>query len=116
MANMQSDKKLEETGEEEGQNEDNFFTGTSVCKGKFGKENLPPMFSNEKADQHYTSNYSTEKTTNLEDIHWYPKVKTGPEDPNFSPFDMSPIRPRDVTSVLKNANHKSSPSIVRVPF
>ena len=46
------------------------------------------------------------KPTILEDIHWYPKVKTGPEDPIFSPFDMSPIRPRDVTS----------PSLDGVPF
>jgi hypothetical protein len=29
---------------------------------------------------------------------------------------MSPIRPRDVTSVLKNANHKSSPGPDGVPF
>ena len=52
----------------------------------------------------------------MEDIHWYPKVKTGPEDPNFQPFDMSPIRPRDDTNVLKHSNHKSSPGPDGVPF
>ena len=43
-------------------------------------------------------------------------MNTRPECPNFIPFDMTPIRPRDVTSVLKNANHKSSPGPDGVPF
>ena len=37
----------------------------SVCRGEFGNENLFLTFSNEKADQRYTSNYSTEKTQTL---------------------------------------------------
>ena len=88
----------------------------SVCRGEFGKENLAPTFSREKANQHYTSNYSTEKITNLPDIHWFPEVKTGPQDPNFKPFDMSPIRPKDVSNVLRHANHKSSPGPDGLPF
>ena len=36
-------------------------------------------------------------------------MKTNPENPEFLPFDMGIIKPRDVAHVLKNANKKSSP-------
>ena len=72
--------------------------------GEFEKENCAPTFSRETANQHYTSNYSTEKTTDLKDIHWYPKINIKPEDPSFKPFDMTQIRPKDVTNVQKHAS------------
>ena len=88
----------------------------SVCRGEYGKEQFAPTFSKETANLHYTSNYSTEKTTNLRDIHWFPDVQKSPDDPDFIPFNMAPIRPRDVTSVLKLSNHKSSPGPDGIPY
>ena len=87
----------------------------SVCRGEFGKENLVPNFTQQAANQHYSS-YSTPHCTDFNNLGWFPDILTGPEDPNFTPFDISPIRPKDVYSALKNANHKSSPGPDGLPY
>ena len=43
-------------------------------------------------------------------------MKTNPDNPEFLPFDMGIIKPRDVAHVLKNANKKSSPGPDGIPY
>ena len=68
------------------------------------------------ADQHYSGTYSNEKTTDFNQTSWFPYVKTSPENPDFLPFDMGVIKPRDVTHVFKNANQKFSPGPDGIPY
>ena len=87
----------------------------SVCRGEFGKENLAPTFTNTIANAHYSS-YSTETVTDFSHTHWFPLIHTSPGDEGFADFNTSPIRPKDVFDVLKDANHKSSPGPDGIPY
>jgi hypothetical protein len=80
----------------------------SVCRGELGKENLAPTFNSNTANTHYNS-YSTPTVTDFSKTHWFPLIHNSPGDTNFTDFNMSPIRPKDIFGVLKAANHKSSP-------
>ena len=69
---------------------------------------MAPTFNSNTANTHYNS-YSTPTVTDLSKTHWFPLIHTCPGDDNFTDFNMSPIRPKDIFGVLKAANHKSSP-------
>jgi hypothetical protein len=93
----------------------NFSKG--CLAGSLESEAVKPTFSREFANQHYSSSYSVPHDTRLEDLHWYPEVKSlGPGSPDFVPFDMSAFKPRDVRAVLKAANHSSTPGPDGIPY
>ena len=72
------------------------------------KEQIQPTFTKDSADIFYPSIYSTPRQINLPDHHWFPPT-IAPDTDGFVPFDNSPIRPRDIRSVLSNANKNSAP-------
>ena len=80
----------------------------TVTRGEFGKEKKSPTFTKAKANEHY-SQYSIQTVTDFNKVHWFPYVQTAPENDNCVPFNMDPIKPRDIFEVLKSANHNSSP-------
>ena len=79
-----------------------------AVRGELGKENVSPAFTKQEADVHYTTTYSNSIETDFSKLNWMPGVHVSPESPGFKPFNMEPIRPRDVREALKNSNQKSS--------
>ena len=88
----------------------------SAVRGELGKESVSPAFSKQAADVHYTTTYSNSTETDFSKLNWMPNVKVTPEDHGFKPFNMDPIRPRDIREALKNSNQKSSPGPDGVTF
>ena len=86
-----------------------------MVRGELGKDNLMPTFNVNTANTHY-SQYSMPHMTNFSNMEWFKPISIGPEDPNFKPFNMSPIRPKDISDVLNKSNHKSSPGPDGIPF
>ena len=84
--------------------------------GTFGKENAPPSYDKATADRFYTSTYSVPKDIDFIQLHWFPHLPTSPENTNFTPFDTTPFRPRDIRKVLKNSNKKSAPGPCGITF
>ena len=71
--------------------------------GRIGKEEKA-NFSREAANEFYTTRYSTPVPLAAEAVAWFPSLPA-PE----SPFDMAPIRPRDIRSILQRKKVSSSP-------
>ena len=74
-----------------------------------GKEQVQPSFTKISADTFYPHTYSTPRTINLPDLHWFPPILTTPDTEGFVSFDNSPIKPRDIRKVLSKANKNSAP-------
>ena len=55
------------------------------------------------------SSYSEPKDIDFNNCNWFPYFATSPADANFTPFDSSPFKPRDVKRVLAKSNKKSAP-------
>ena len=68
----------------------------SAVRGELGVESVVPAFSKQEADTHYTNTYSTPIVTDFTKLNWFPFVNVTPENPEFKPFNMDPIQPRDV--------------------
>ena len=87
-----------------------------ASKGTPGNENIQTSFSKQEADIFYPNTYSVPKLIDYQNIQWFPFIKVKPEDPSFTPFNMDPIRPKDVKNILKQSNQKSSPGPDGVPY
>jgi hypothetical protein len=87
-----------------------------VVRGEYGKTNATPAFSKEEADTHYKSTYEAHIVTDFSKLNWFPLLHTHPGMTDYTSFDMSVIRPKDVSNVLKSSNHKSSPGPDGIPY
>ena len=88
----------------------------STVQCSIGKESVSPAFSKQEADVHYTTTYSNSTETDFSKLNWMPNVKVTPQSQGYKPFNMDPIRPRDIREVLKNSSQKSSPGPDGVTF
>ena len=61
------------------------------------------------AYQFYTSTYSNHRDIDFSKHTWFPQLPTSPESITFTPFNTSPIRPRDIKNILGKSNKKSAP-------
>ena len=75
-----------------------------AVEGRVGKEEKKASFSCETANDFFTLRYSSPAPLAVDAIAWFPSLPV-PE----SPFDMAPIRPRDVRSVLQRKKLSSAP-------
>ena len=82
---------------------------TNAVNGTLDKVAKTATFSKQKANLYYKSTYS--KTTELipENLEWFPPLPRSPASPDFMPFNMDPIRPKDVLEALKRSNKNSAP-------
>ena len=80
-----------------------------IVNGTFGKENAPPSYDKATADQFYSSTYSVPKDIDFTQLHWFPHLPTSPENPDCTPFNISPFKPRDIKRVLSKSNKSSAP-------
>ena len=87
-----------------------------VTKGTLHQDQKFPSFRKTDADHFYPTTYSLPKVIQVEDLNWFPMVPRVPQDPGYTQFNLEPIKPRDVRSVLKNANQKSSPGPDGIPY
>ena len=76
----------------------------------------PPGFSKIQADQFYPETYSNPKIIDPTKLNWFPILPVSPADDNYQPFNLEPIRPRDVKQTLKNCNKNSSPGPDGIPY
>ena len=87
-----------------------------LVRGELGKVNSVTEFSKVEADKHFSSTYSTPIITNFDNLIWFPNLPTDPGLPDFKPYDMSPIKPKDVLNALKHSNKNSSPGPDGIPY
>ena len=90
-------------------NSNKFRFSKQCVNGTLGKDNIQPSYDKTTADQFYASTYSEPKDLDFNNCGWFPNFATSPADANFSPFDNSPFKPRDVKRVLAKSNKKSAP-------
>ena len=86
-----------------------------VCNGSFGKEVIEPTFSKEDGDKFYPTTYSISRRLDIGKLQWYPKVNINPEQ-GMVPFDLSPIKPKEVLSTLKKAKQNSASGPDGIPY
>ena len=85
----------------------NFFSfSKSVCNGSFGKQSPSPSFDKNSADTFYRNRYSSATPVDISKLDWFPSVNM-PD--NFTPFNLDPIKPRDIRNVIKSKNNSSAP-------
>ena len=75
-----------------------------AVNGLVGKEVQGPSFDAAYANQWYKDRYSNPVSISREAVSWFPMLPEGEKQ-----FDMGPIRPRDVKSVLSRKKATSSP-------
>ena len=75
-----------------------------AVSGLIGKGEERPSFDKAFADEWYKNRYSTPAPLAQEAVSWFPRLPEGDKD-----FNMGPIRPRDVKSVLSKKKASSAP-------
>ena len=75
-----------------------------AVSGMIGKEEERPAFDMAFANEWYKNRYSTPVPLSQEAVNWFPRLPEVDKE-----FDMGPIRPRDVKSVLSKKKGSSSP-------
>ena len=78
-----------------------------VCNGSFGNTSPKPTFTKDTANTYYNAKYSRPVHLNLMNLNWFPYVQTGSDIHNQ--FNMSPVKPRDIRSILKDKKATSAP-------
>ena len=76
----------------------------SAVSGQVGKEVVAPTFSRDVANEWYRGRYSVPVPVNEEALRWFPSLPA-PD----SPFQLAPIRPREVKEVLRQKRPTSAP-------
>ena len=90
-------------------NKNRYKYSKDIVNDTFGKPSAPPSYDKATADNYYTSTYSVPKEVDFSQLHWFPHLPTSPEAPNFTPFNTTPFKPRDIRNILSKANQKSAP-------
>ena len=86
-----------------------FKYSKEIVTGTFGKPDVQPTYDLQTANQFYTSTYSHHKVIDHSQLNWFPQLPTSPDKPDFVQFNTTPIRPRDIGSILAKSNKKSAP-------
>ena len=81
----------------------------NAVKGTLDKTEQAPTFTKHTADDYFKSTYSSPREIDLEQLQWFPSLPVTPEHSDFEPFNMDPIRPKDVLAALKRSNKNSAP-------
>ena len=68
------------------------------------------------ANTYYLEKYSTPGNIDLKSLNWFPFVSITHESPNFEPFNVLRLCPKDAKNILKSANLKSSPGPDGIPY
>ena len=87
-----------------------------AANGTLEKIAQTATFSKEQGDQHYTNTYGESTELNLNNLQWFPTLPTSPASPDFLPFNMDPIRPRDILEALKCSNQSAAPGPDGITF
>ena len=96
-------------------NKNRWTFSKQVCNGSFGREAIQPTFTKEVADKFYPNTYSIARKLDIEKLQWYPEVKLSLGQ-GFAPFDLSPIRPKEVCDTLKKAKQHSASGPDGIPY
>ena len=75
-----------------------------AVSGTIGKEAEGPSFDVNFANEWYKHRYSNPVSVSQEAVSWFPRLPEVVED-----FDLGPVRPRDIRSVLSKKKPSSSP-------
>ncbi len=78
----------------------------SVCNGTFGSQPVYPTFDKPTADRYYPQKYSVPVPIAENNLKWYPYIPVRNHD---HPFDLSPIKPGDIKSILQSKSNSSAP-------
>ena len=77
-----------------------------VCNGKLGQQSVKPAFTKDIADDFYPGKYSKPYTLDFEKLQWFPYIPV-PDD--TTPFDLSPVTPKQIKHILAAKKATSSP-------
>ena len=110
-------KKLEESKHKqntsrhhEQQYRKNFWKFAKHCvDGNLDKKPVAPTFSELDANTYFPSKYGKPNPVDLQIVSWFPYVPTRDDQSPAIPFNLEPIRPRDIRSVLSNKRATSAP-------
>ena len=84
----------------------NFWSfAKKAVNGLVGKDEQGPSFDVAFANEWYQNRYSNPVSVSRQDVSWFPTLPMGDKE-----FDMGPIRPRDVKSVLSRKKSSRSGS------
>ena len=101
---MKRQRERDTQGQEKSYLKDFWAFSKKAVSGLIGKEQERPTFDRAFASEWYSNKYSTPVPLSQEAVSWFPRL---PEAD--SGFDLRPIRPRDVRSVLSKKKASSSP-------
>ena len=97
-------RERDKKGQEKSFLKDFWSFSKRAVNGMIGKDIERPSFDKAFADEWYKSRYSTPVPLAQEAVSWFPRLPEVGEE-----FDMGPIRPRDVKTVLSKKKASSSP-------
>ena len=80
-----------------------------IVSDTFGKADVQPSYDKQTADHFYSNSYSHHKDVDFTQLHWFPNLPTSPQSNDFTQFNTTPFRPRDIRSILTKSNKKSAP-------
>ena len=90
-------------GQEKSYLKDFWAFSKKAVNGLLNKDSEKPTFNHDFANEWFRNRYSTPVSLSQEAVSWFPNIPV-PEE-----FDMGPVRPRDITSVLSRKKASSSP-------
>ena len=88
----------------------------NAVRGNLDSSSESPTFTKHDADTFYFGTYNSPRNIELNNLHWFPPLDGLLNSPSFVPFNMDPIRPRDIRSILKKSNKKSAPGPDGIPY
>ena len=93
---------------------DNFWEfSRKLSRGELDQPMKKPTFTKATADEYYPKMYSNPPVFNPSDLNWFPFLKT-PTTP--TPFNMSPIKPKDIKNILSNKKSTSAPGLDGITY
>jgi hypothetical protein len=73
-------------------------------------------FSKQLSDDYYPKTYIVAKDINFQNVDWFLPNWITPQSPEYVPFNLEPIRPKDVKNMLRKTNQKSTPGPDGIPY
>lgn len=91
---------------QEKQSKDNFWSfAKKAAEGNLSTNPARPSFSAEYANRYYPQKYSSSTPLDVTKLNWFPFIPTD----RPTPFDLSPVLPKHLRSLLKKKKPQSAP-------
>ncbi len=105
LKNKRSKDKSKTVSHQEKLFRQNFWDfSKKVTNGQYGLEPTLPAFTKEAADKYFSPKYSTATPVDVASLSWFPDLPQAQV-----PFNMDPVRPRDIRATIQAKSSGSSP-------